>query len=193
MRLFVGIELDPHIVHELSGSSRILERGWSGIVRCTSPEQLHLTLKFIGQIEQAKLAELKLSLSQAASSLRQFSIKLESTGCFPPPANANDSNEKVRIIWAGFAPNEQLERTAVALDQCLDRFCAKKETRAFRPHVTIARVKDDYSRGKLRHQIASLAIKQLSQQVQALSLYNSMPGANGSRYEILERFQLAKA
>lgn len=127
MRLFVAIEL-PDDLKTALGRLRTDVPG----ARWVPPEQLHLTLAFLGEVEEetvGKLGEL-LSLIHTPP----FQLSFSGTGCFP-------SRRRPRVLWAGLDPNPRLLRLAAGVHGAVLACGIPQEERPFSPHITLARLK----------------------------------------------------
>lgn len=127
MRLFLAIALPEALRARLAD----LGRGLPG-VRWLPPENLHLTLRFIGEADPSLAEELDAALGQ----IREpgFSLTLSGLGCFGAGA-------KVRSIWVGVETNPDLHRLQAKIEHGLRRAGLPPEGRKFKPHVTLARLK----------------------------------------------------
>lgn len=102
--------------------------------RWSAPETVHLTLKFLGNVPDARLEEVFAAADRAARSARPLRFVVAGVGCFPNAA-------RPRIVWAGVREgHEALARLAERLDAELGARGFAREERAFRPHLTIGRV-----------------------------------------------------
>ncbi|MCX7995439.1 MAG: RNA 2',3'-cyclic phosphodiesterase [candidate division WOR-3 bacterium] len=98
-------------------------------------ENLHITLKFIGEIDEKKLDSIFSVLSEVSNKTKRFSISLKNIGCFPGIRNP-------RVLWIGIGEGaEELIRLALEIENSLVRLGIKKEEKKFHPHLTIGRVK----------------------------------------------------
>lgn len=135
MRCFVAIEL-PDDVREclagLQGQMAGLGRG----VRWTRPESIHLTVKFLGEVPDAQVAEVCEAARRIAAKYPAFDLAVAGAGCFPPRGPA-------RVIWAGVS---QLPQPLIDCQrECEDTYAGmgfEKENRAYKPHLTVGRVND---------------------------------------------------
>ncbi|GMU24760.1 MAG: hypothetical protein AMXMBFR13_48320 [Phycisphaerae bacterium] len=135
MRCFIAIELDPDTRERLTE----LQNQLSGIeraVRWTRADQLHLTLKFFGDVSDADVAQVCRIAQDVAAQIPAFDLIVRGTGCFPPGGN-------VRIVWAGLPdPPPELVACQQTLEEAYVPLGFPKENRPFRPHLTLGRVKD---------------------------------------------------
>lgn len=182
MRLFTGIALPPEITENLS---RLLDHlrpaahlNWS------APYNLHLTTKFIGSWPEDKLDGLLAALHELPPQ-RVMEIRISGLGWFPNPHSP-------RVLWAGVQAPDSLVQLARDTDAALAKLGVAQETRAFSPHLTLARIKEPAPLIQLKQAIAALASVDFgSFQANCFHLYRSDPGPAGSIYTQLAeiRFQ----
>jgi len=185
IRLFVAVDI-PGEVRELL--SRVLQelRGEMEGARWVKPENLHLTLKFIGDYEEEGLEKLTGEVRAAAERIPAFIAALDGCGAFP-------SGKRARVIWVGMAEgSEKAGRMARKLDARLERAGVKREDRPFKSHLTLARLKQpgDCS-GYLKilnHKLEGLP--GLPFEVGEVVLYRSILSPHGPTYVPLERISL---
>ncbi len=127
MRLFLAIALPEALRAQLAK----LGRGLPG-VRWLAPENLHLTLRFIGEVDRSLAEELDAALGQVRAA--GFSLTLAGVGCF-------GAGEKIRSIWAGVEPSPDLLDLQAKIESALRGAGLPPEGRKFKPHVTLARLK----------------------------------------------------
>jgi 2'-5' RNA ligase len=108
-------------------------------VKWVRPENIHLSLKFLGNVEEARVAELRAALKQAAGSRpepRAITVHIEGFGVFP-------DYHRPRVVWAGVASDPALELLQHGVEQAFAPLGFPTEARAFRPHVTLGRAGRD--------------------------------------------------
>ncbi len=127
MRLFVALEL-PYPVRERLAQ---LAGGVPG-ARWIDPEQMHLTLRFIGEVDGHTQDDIEAAL--ASVTVPPFDVRIDGVGCF-------GSGRKARILWAGLAANDPLARLQSKVETAINRAGMEPEHRKFHPHVTLARLK----------------------------------------------------
>jgi len=115
-----------------------------GSVRWVRPEGIHLTLKFMGDI-QAEMAErILVALPPAAAQFPPFELSISGLGVFPNP-------RRPRVLWTGVHGDlETLAALQLAVDDAVGKLGLPKEQRSFNPHLTLGRVKRDVPEGLLR-------------------------------------------
>jgi len=186
VRLFVALEL---AAAPRAALAAVCESGRRGGVRWVPPENAHLTLKFLGEVADALLDDIKGALKAAAAPAKPFELSLAGGGCFP--------NERApRVIWLGVGDGrEEAAAAAAAVERALAPFGFDRDKRRFHPHVTIGRVKDA-RRGAAT---AAAKLEELADfttpaaPVTALSLIESTLAPAGSVYKTVARFAFGKA
>jgi 2'-5' RNA ligase len=134
MRCFIAIKLPEHV----HGHLKRLQRRLANLdrnVRWTKPEQIHLTLKFLGEVPDDQVADLCAAAADAVAPTPRVDLEIAGTGCFPPRGPA-------RVLWVGVqGPPPALIDCYVRLEQALARLGYPPETRPFKPHLTLGRVR----------------------------------------------------
>lgn len=125
-RLFIAIDLPEEIRLDL----RPLCCGLPG-AKWVPEEQVHLTLRFIGEVEGGLFRDIKEALADVAGPA--FAIRLQGAGCFPP-------RKAPRVLWLGVEKNEELLRLRNRIENRLLRLGLEPEHRKFSPHITLARL-----------------------------------------------------
>src|SRR5947209_6135612 len=137
IRAFVSIDLPRHVA---TAVALIQERLQDGLpkqaVRWTPLDQLHLTLKFLGNVSTEHLAEVKAALETACGQSSCFLLRAQALGCFP-------NLTRPRIVWLGLAGDlDRLEQLQSRIDSTLQRWSERAEERKFHAHLTLGRVRD---------------------------------------------------
>lgn len=128
MRCFVAIEITDAIRRALAKSTRALS---SRDVRIGSAEQLHVTLKFLGELDEARLPRVCDIVRAAAARTAPFDIEIGGLGCFPPRAP--------RVLWVGVTDRGECNRWVQGVAGPFAELGFAPETRAFTPHITLGR------------------------------------------------------
>jgi RNA 2',3'-cyclic 3'-phosphodiesterase len=136
VRAFIAITLDPGQIVELKQIQRQLQAQVPGeAVRWVRPDQLHLTLRFLGNVPRAKLAELSAALNRATEAMASFRLALAGVGCFP-------DTKRPRVVWIGMNGDlDSLRRLQSQIEHETQYLGDHRESRDFQPHLTIGRVK----------------------------------------------------
>src|ERR1700683_4059065 len=129
MRLFIALDLDDTIRAKII---RFMDgvRGFAPEARWVRPESLHVTLKFVGQWPDDKLAEMQRSLQQILSERVEFTVR--DYGFFP-------TAKAPRVFWIGIHAGPQLSALASAIDIQTASLGVAREEHPFSPHLTLAR------------------------------------------------------
>lgn len=183
MRLFIAIELPSEIKAALAVCQQKL-RQTSAQASWPSPENLHLTLKFLGEVEAARLPILKQICTETARQATSFTLTTHGLGFFP---NAKRS----RVVWVGLqADTRQLPALQQQLEARLTEVGFPADDKAFHPHLTLGRIKTPTHIRALVEGVQAYAFPALSFTVTELVLMQSQLHASGSIYTPLLRAPL---
>lgn len=171
MRCFISIDLPKEIQKEVEKIQKVLP-GFKG--KLTEPENLHLTLKFLGEIDEEHLVEIKRRLNEIR--FKKFEIEISQIGVFSP--------NHIRIVWLHLSNCEKLQKL---VDEKLEGLF-KKEHR-FMSHLTIARVKGIKNKRYFLGELKKIKIpKGLKFTIKEFVLKKSTLTPEGPLYEDLETF-----
>ena len=181
----MAIELENELKEELIQVQKILAKSVGDGLRLLPADNLHLTLKFIGELDEAFLGEAKELISHTVKGFQLFSVCLDQVGAFPPRG-------PLRVCWVGLKANDStLLDLARSLNGAFEVLDIEAEKRDFQAHISIARFsKGSDASEKIRKILASLKVKPLSQEVKRISLFTSTLHSSGSVYELVEHFSL---
>ncbi len=174
-RLFVALEPPPAVRDALLG----VMGGVAG-ARWQRDEQLHLTLRFIGEVDRHGAQDIAAALAGVRSP--GFELRLGAPGTF-------DRRGRVDTLWIGVAPAEPVAALHRKIDAALQRVGVPPDGRAFVPHVTIARFGKDG--GCAAAGFASPPLGHAAWPVAGFALYESTLGHDGADYTVVERYRLA--
>ena len=180
-RLFIAVKMAP------SRSLRkiIARLGMLGrVVKPIDADNLHLTLKFLGETDLALVPQISDCVEAAAARHASFSMQLVGLGVFP-------HMRRPSVIWVGLQGAKPLVEIAGALEPLLKPLGFPNERRAFHPHVTVARI-----RGKPPDELAvMLDVEQStafgSADIASVELYQSNLRSEGTRYTVLSKTELS--
>ena len=151
MRTFIAIEIPSEIKSALATLQTELRRAGAD-VSWTKPENLHLTLKFLGEVDERRIVEIEKACVSLAAEFQPFTLSLDNTGVFP-------NVRQPRVIWAGLSGEiGNVVEMHRRLDERLALTGFKREEKGFHPHLTIGRIK---SNKKTRELIALADMYQL--------------------------------
>lgn len=168
LRLFVGIEFPPELKLRLS----LLCTGVAG-ARWVDPGNLHLTLRFIGEIDEALAADVDAALARLKA--RRFALQLAGTGVF--------GGNRPHALWVGVERSPELIALRDKIEQALVRVGLEPEGRRFAPHVTLARLRDPVLDQLGQFLAAHVRFRADPLPVEHFSLIASFPTKAGSVYE----------
>lgn len=168
-RLFVALDVPEEAAADL-------ERLCVGLpdVRWAQPEQLHLTLRFIGEVDHATFYDIGEAL--AAITMAPFELVLKGLGQFPPRGMPH-------TLWVGVEENEELSRLKRRVERCLGEVGLPPEKRKFVPHVTIARFRAEPPEARLASYLARRNLFRTEPfPVSHFNLYSSHLRPQGAEY-----------
>ncbi|MFQ5722554.1 MAG: RNA 2',3'-cyclic phosphodiesterase [Candidatus Aminicenantales bacterium] len=185
MRTFIAIDLAPSIKDELSHFIQKLASVSSNI-KWVKKNGMHLTLKFLGEIEEDKVEEIKSCLSEISKDHAPFSLQLKGTGSFPP------GKKKPRVLWIGIEENKNLIILQSDLEKKLTKLGFPPEKRTFRPHLTLGRVKTVSQLGKIMAYLEKNREKSFGHmEVNKIIFFRSILKPTGAEYQALAEFELS--
>jgi 2'-5' RNA ligase len=169
---------------------RLIARLATDGIRWTPRSGMHLTLKFLGDVDQARIPELSAAFRGACNGARALRLGLGTLGCFPTFSKPN-------VIWVGLTGDVQrLKALYLPLDSAAAPFAEKEEHRPFQPHLTLGRVRPG-ARGKARRFGELLRTETISVDGEwicdTVTLYKSELMPKGSIHTPLERVNLPEA
>jgi len=180
IRAFVAIEI-PVLIQEdlIKQTSRLRQTLGDDLIRWVPVQNMHLTLKFLGDIAASHLDFLKQSVSQIASTAIAFDLQIRGFGSFP--------NSKLpRILWAGLYAPAVLNDLQRSVESASVKLGYKKEDRAFSPHLTLARVRQNLSTSQIqqiRNAIEQFQLGNIgSARVDSIHLFKSDLAPAGATY-----------
>jgi 2'-5' RNA ligase len=154
IRCFIAIEIPLTIQLAIRRSTANLQKELGRLVRWTPAENLHLTLKFLGDIPPTQADDLTRLLPAEAGITPAFDLHVQGFGSFP-------NFKMARILWVGTQAETGLDALYKGVESVCARLGFPPESRAFSPHLTIARVKQNASsdeRNKIRQALESTKI-----------------------------------
>jgi 2'-5' RNA ligase len=185
VRIFIALDIPEEIREHLSQYVDSV-RQLAPDARWARAESLHVTLKFVGEVSDAKVAEIKATLTPIKS--QPFPIEFKETGFFPTPKSA-------RVFWAGVTAGDALPQLASAVEAAVEKLGIAREKRAYHAHLTLARAPEgSRSRHCFRLLHERLALEEPphfgTMTAREFFLYQSQIMRGGARYTKLQRFPL---
>ena len=186
MRIFIGIKLDERVHDEIE---KFLEpfKKISSPIRWVKPENVHFTLKFIGEVSEEKYAQIEKRLSEAEFNTGPFDLRLTGCGKF---GRGNTLN----IFWIGIAPSDPLAQVFNKIENTLAKIGIEKENRQFKPHITVGRNKKNFNFKSFSELIEENSDQLISEfNVGHFQVFKSQLRPEGPIYTILKEIPLAQA
>lgn len=190
MRTFLGIELPDQIINTVrqKGIQPLKLALPDGLVRWTPPENMHVTLKFIGETERHEVSKITETVEGCCRAASRYELVIGGLGAFPSPS-------RPRVLWAGATDMEGMTRR---LHACIEVGLASLgfslEKRALHLHVTMGRVRRRARSSALRQVRTALAGTEAGEfgrmRVDQLTLFESQLRPSGAQYSVLARFSL---
>lgn len=187
IRAFIAISIPPAVQNMVENIQDRFKQIRAPI-RWVKPSNLHLTLKFLGNITEEQIEGAKKCLKEAGQGVNSFTLKTTETGCFP---NLNYP----KVLWLGFSdPDGQLHKLVENIELQLQKIGFQPESRKFTPHLTIGRIKS--SKGKkdfirMLHKEKNVSCDDIC--VTCFKLIKSDLKPSGPEYSVLHTFNLKKA
>lgn len=180
IRTFIAIDLPASIQESLENQTKRLRQNFGNeIIRWVPPYNMHLTLKFLGNIPAAHLDFLKRMLTQTAETQTAFDLQLGGLGSFP-------NSKRPRVLWAGVHAPAGLATLHKMIEEGANRLSYPKEERPFSPHLTLGRVRQGLPAGELQkigNAISSIQLGKIGTvRVDSVHLYQSDLNSAGAVY-----------
>lgn len=178
-RTFIALEI-PHELQQIIHKETAHLRSTIGpLIRWVPPENMHLTLKFLGNISPTNVDILTQMIRAEADSCRPFVMQVGGLACFPSP-------KRPRVIYIGLQAPAELEALQHGIESATTRLGYESDARVFSPHLTIGRVRQNISASdqhKIRRALEETQIDSLgTARVDSVHLYNSDLKPTGSVY-----------
>jgi 2'-5' RNA ligase len=182
MRLFVALELPVEIRKALGQLIREIASARAQ-VRWVDPRNMHLTLKFLGEVAEEKEQMIYEVSRLAAKEVGPFQLRVEEVGAFP-------SARKPRVIWVGVGKSPQLATLARRLEEEFQAIGFPSEKRPWTPHLTLGRVKTDAHSRDLEAKLAAAKFPPCTFAVERISIVKSVLKPSGPIYTTLREIPL---
>jgi len=183
MRLFVALEIPSAVRENLAALLKSL-RTVSPQTRWVRTENLHVTLKFIGEVPETKLAAIRSALAGTRSD-QIITLDFRGLGFFP-------NEKRPRVFWAGIEASPNLKDLAADIDRATEKLGIPREQRPFSPHLTLARFEPPRLPEKLRSAIQENEVREFGTlSTSQFHLIESKLKPSGAEYTTLESFPFA--
>lgn len=135
IRSFFGIPIPEDVRKEIYKIITELKRDLKN-VKWVEEENLHITLKFLGNIEEKKIEEIREEVKKFLKDIKPFEVQLQDFGVFP-------SKTRARVLWIGMGSGkENVAQLNQRIEESMERIGFKREKREFSPHLTIGRIRN---------------------------------------------------
>ncbi|MCE5200123.1 MAG: RNA 2',3'-cyclic phosphodiesterase [Armatimonadota bacterium] len=185
IRTFVAVLIDEELRQNIAEvQSRV--KKLAPDVKWVAPENFHVTLKFLGDVEEDALSQVFTAVEEAARRCSPFDLSMSGLGAFPNPSRA-------RVVWAGISDGrDKVSDLASKVDESLSKLGFGKEDKPFKAHITIGRVKDSRNLGRLAEAIQNTnAVNLGTQRVNSVAVMQSEMLRSGSIYTPLRIIDLS--
>lgn len=174
MRIFIAIE-SPE---SFNNYFKELQNTIKNDIKATFTKSFHLTLKFLGEIEEIKVEKIKALLKKIKFS--SFNLSLSNIGVFP-------NENYIRVVWIGLNPVDKIITLQQKIDTTLSDLDFKKEKK-FHPHITLARIKHIKDKREFIERLKKIKIKKLDFTLNKFKLIKSTITPEGPIYEDLGNY-----
>ncbi len=175
MRLFIGIPVPNEVKDVLVSAQLKLKHAKMVLVK---KEAMHLTLKFLGEVSDSKIAEIKKRLSGVR--FEKCSVRLDGLGVFPAAGTP-------KVVWAGLKPKQKLVELHQNIEQALAGLFPAGEH--FHAHLTLARVKVVENKKEFKELLKTISVPPLEFEINSFELVASTLTPEGPVYGVLAFFQ----
>lgn len=176
IRLFVAYDIPDDVRMLICGMGATIPGA-----RAVPTEQLHLTLKFLGDIEESMLPDIRNALSEVSAP--PLTINLQGVGHFPPRGNP-------RVLWCGISPALETIQLRNGIEKALADIGIPRERRKFSPHVTLARLKNSPLKRVSQFLAGNSMFATPPFRVDLFRLYSSTLTARGAVHTVEAEFPL---
>jgi 2'-5' RNA ligase len=179
VRLFLAINLPAEVRREVDAATSSLRECAPELTWVSEP-RLHLTLKFFGEQPAERLDEIRDAIAAVAGRHRELVMTLGGIGAFP-------NFRRARVVWMGVTHEPRLELLHHDVEVACERLGFEVEGRPFRPHLTLARVRNALPEDRLREmvRVAKRTAYRSDFVVHSIDLMDSVLGASGPTYTTL--------
>lgn len=184
MRLFLAINLADDVRRAIIDGTASLREA-APEIRWVDDTRLHLTLKFLGEQPEDVVRGVSDAMDRVAQRHRSFTISVGDIGAFP-------NFRRARVVWMGIPHEPRLELLHHDVEVACEGLGFELEGRSFRPHLTLARVREETPEATLRtlSRSAKRTTFAATAHVDSIDVMRSNPGRAGPRYERLHAAHL---
>jgi 2'-5' RNA ligase len=170
IRTFVAIRFPPEVQENLGQALESMHAGEIKIVRWVDASRMHLTLKFIGEVDPARITPIRSQVEESCRQVGPFDIQLGGLGVFP-------NMTKPRIVWVGVQAPPQLFDLQKDIEARLSKIGYAPEERGFSAHITLGRLRDEFRPAEMERLVEVLQTTKMEQVARftaaAVTIYRS--------------------
>ena len=184
IRAFIAIPLDPKIQHSIERMQDHLKKS-NNDIKWVKPENIHITLKFLGDIDTKQINSIKQILSNCTHNTRPFKVELSQLGAFP-------NIDRPRTLWVGLKDSKQrLNQISMSLEKTLGKIGFQTDQKPFSSHITIGRIRSSKNIDALSKSMSSYQISEnCTQTISKIILFQSTLCSEGPIYQSLHQIKL---
>jgi 2'-5' RNA ligase len=180
IRTFIAIEVPEEVKEEINSLQERLRESPSRV----KPKNIHLTLKFLGNIDAERIDSIGKALETAGKDIRPFTITVEGLGAFP-------NLKTPRVLWVGVVASEELTHLYKNIEEGLHKIGFEKEHRPFHPHLTLLRVKSRDEGRRLAERVKDIKSDlKATFSTDELILFKSKLSPRGAEHSAIKRISL---
>ncbi|MGC8660156.1 MAG: RNA 2',3'-cyclic phosphodiesterase [Desulfomonilaceae bacterium] len=187
IRTFLALDLPDSVLLFLEDVINRLKKSRAD-VRWVNPKSIHLTLKFLGNVNRSRISDIEKNLRPIFAAQQQMDFETTTVGAFP-------NLRQPRVVWTGVTETSgQLVKIVSNVEEVLYNLGFQKEIKAFTPHLTLGRARSPRGKEELVEVIHSIGSnRRLGFVVERAILFQSILEPSGPRYNALAVFDLPKA
>jgi len=181
IRAFIAVDIPESVRRDLKELIDGLRPYGGSSVRWVPPENIHVTLKFLGNIEESQVGIVESAIREGVKNQGPFVLEARGTGAFP-------SIKRMRVLWAGLQGDIlSLARVQSSIEGVLEKQGFEREKREFKPHLTIGRIKGSSFDRRLAKKLVEYGTSFRSGpfEIEKVTLYRSILKPSGAKYEPL--------
>ena len=185
LRIFLALDLDQAIKSQLLRLQNRLDK-IGAEVRWVKDEHIHLTMKFLGEITDQTAADVCRLCQNVSAEFEPFEFEVRAAGCFA-------NHGRPRVLWVGVEdPSGSVRRLNERIEKTLAPLGLRRERRAFRPHVTLGRVRSARNALELRAEVVkNTSFETGTAQATEITIYSSELGPDGPVHTVIGRAKFA--
>jgi 2'-5' RNA ligase len=182
-RIFIAIKINPNS-NFLKKIEEIKTDLKNSKIKWVNYNNFHLTLKFLGDTQTYQIEKIITELQKIAKQTKTFKISIKDFGVFP-------NTKKPRILWFGIDNDEKISEIATKINTNLSKYNFNADNKAFKPHLTIGRIKFTEETDKIKKHINNLKNRQIQEiNIDKIILYESILKKEGPTYKAIKEILL---